>query len=144
MPLASELISNATAAPASHPTVMKPNAFERLIAGASAQNKTVVLAKNSPKDNKDRLFNECARYVNSLGGKFPHTLTRCGGVVHSVVVTLCNIIWNLDNQMGRFVELAGGTNTIPAFVHSVRMQTLGSMGSKTEFFGMILSKRRLR
>ena len=53
---------------------MKPNAFERLIAGSSSQNQTFMLAKNSPKDNKDRLFNECARYVNSLGGKFPHTL----------------------------------------------------------------------
>ena len=63
MPLASELISNATAAPASHLTVMKPNAFERLIAESSAQNKTVVLAKNLPTDNKDRLFNECAKYI---------------------------------------------------------------------------------
>ena len=107
-----------TAAPSSHSTVMKPNAFERLIAGYLSQNQTFMLAKNSPKDNKDRLFNECARYVNSLGGKFPQILTRCGRVIHSVVVTLCNIIWNLDNQMGRFVELAGGMNTIPAFVHS--------------------------
>ena len=82
-----------------------PSAFDRLMQGSSDSNRTMVSLKPYPKSNKDRLFNESAKYVNELGGKFSATARRSGGQVHSVVSALCDVIWTVDNQMSRFIDL---------------------------------------
>ena len=85
--------------------------------GSSDSNRTMVALKPYPKSNKDRLFNESAKYVNELGGKFTATATRSGGQVHSVVSALCDVIWTVDNRMSRFVDLSGGPNLVPSFLY---------------------------
>ena len=36
-------------------------------------------------------------------------------MVHNVVLLLRDLIWFLDNSMGTFIELAGGTACFPTF-----------------------------
>ena len=74
---------------------------------------------SSDLDKKQQLFNECATFVNNLGASFAASRVSRGGMVFSVVVLLQDIIWYLDNSMPRFVELAGGTGCVPAFLYQI-------------------------
>ena len=65
-----------------------------------------------------------ARYINERGERFSQKAVHSGGLVHSIVSKVFDSIWAIDNQMQRFVELAGGTNCVPSFTYS-----LGQAGS---------------
>ena len=65
-----------------------------------------------------------ARYINERGERFSQKAAHSGGLVHSIVSKGFDSIWAIDNQMQRFVELAGGTNCVPSFTYS-----LGQAGS---------------
>jgi hypothetical protein len=65
-----------------------------------------------------------ARYINERGERFSQKAVHSEGLVHSIVSKVFDSIWAIDNQMQRFVELAGGTNCVPSFTYS-----LGQAGS---------------
>ena len=80
-----------------------------------------------------------ARYINERGERFSQKAVHSGGLVHSIVSKVFDLIWAIDNQMQRFVELAGGTNCVPSFMYS-----LGQAGScdglVSRTHGMIMQK----
>ena len=92
------------------------NAFNVLMTNSSQLNKAYVALVSRPNDKKQQLCNACATFVNSLGATFPEAQVKNGGMVHNVVLLLRDLIWFLDNSMGTFIELAGGTACFPTFI----------------------------
>jgi len=60
-----------------------------------------------------------ARYINERGERLSQKAVHREGLVHSIVSKVFDLIWATDNQMQRFVELAGGTNCVPSFTYSL-------------------------
>ena len=65
-----------------NPIVPSANAFTLLMNTSSNLNKCTVQLIARTNDNKQRLFNECAKLINSFGATFKDSQVKCGGNVH--------------------------------------------------------------
>ena len=118
-------LEETAALPQRIPVKPPANAFSLLMAGSAANICSILKGHNSPKNNLQRLFNFCCDYINGLGKTFPSHLVRSGGQVFSVASSLTKLIWEIDNNMQYFVDLAGGQNCtcVPSFVYSLGQGT---------------------
>ena len=116
---AAKLMQHTTETSVTNPSIPSTNAFALLMNTSSTLNKCTVQLIARTKDNKHILFNEYAKLINSFGATFKDSQVKCGGNVHNVVFVLRDIIWFLDNSMGRFYQLAGGPNCFPKFIAKI-------------------------
>ena len=96
------------------------NAFAVMMNGSARSEKLQLTGYSNPTNSSQKLFNACCSLIHKLGERFPKSMVQSGGSVHSVAKVISKTIWELDNQMPRFVDLAGGKLCVPAFVYCIQ------------------------
>ena len=117
--------------PLPSPTVADGGIFARMMAQSAQDGRRGShhkIKEKQPDNKKARLFNEMAKILNELEGKFSKAdVTAPNGSAYQIAEYVTDVVWDIDNSMVSFVKNAGGKANVPDVFLSL-MQPKGMDG----------------